>query len=368
MGVSLAFGDAFGDMAAWAFLAAAAAAGLFAFRRIRFPAPEVTGPLIFLAVATLAGFKAPHLPYWLNLGLQIIIGAGVGYQVDSSTIRSLRQMLVPAVIILAWTIATTLGLGWVLGRLSGLGAATATLSACPGGLTEMTVMAISFDANPPVVLAFQLARFLGTLLVMPFIVVRMSRPNRRAGLGPSPAEPPQQAAAREAAACGIAAGTVRKTLLGLAVAVAGGAAGAWVGLPAPGLLGSLLAVASARLVGLDFARPPFWVRDTAAAGLGAVVGVMFTLELAQGMVSLALPVVVLTVGLVVTAIAVGLAVQKATGWDLMTCLFSASPAGMSQMVFLADSYGCDAVKVSLLHLVRYLTVVAVTPLLISLLP
>lgn len=358
----------------WVLVAVLSGVGMLAFRRIRFPAPELTGPLVLLAVAALLGFQAPSFPYWLRLAMQVVIGAGTGYRVDASTLRGLRQMFVPAVLILAWTIGSTFGLGWLVGQVSHLGPATSTLSACPGGMIEMTVMALSFNADPPVVLVFQLVRFLGIILVMPLVIGWM---RRRAGLQADAraiadaqvgaGREAANATSREDAAGAVRAGSVWPAVLGLAIALAGGVAGSALGLPAPGLIGALVAVAAARLAGLPVARPPRQVRDVAAAGLGAVVGVMFTPELALGMVRLAFPVAVLTVGLIVTSVALGLLIMKITGWDLTTCLYSTAPAGMSQMIFLADSYGCDPVQVSLLHLVRIITVVAAIPMLVGLL-
>ena len=60
-------------------------------------------------------------------------------------------------------------------------------------------------------------------------------------------------------------------------------------------------------------------------------------------------------------------IYRSSGLDLATCLFGSVPAGISDMALVCLDMGGDAPKVAVLHMVRYIGLIAVMPGVIALL-
>jgi len=55
---------------------------------------------------------------------------------------------------------------------------------------------------------------------------------------------------------------------------------------------------------------------------------------------------------------------KTTRWNLVTCLLSVNPAGLTQVVFFAEDMGADLLTVSVFQTVRLVGIVTLYPWLI----
>lgn len=324
--------------------------------RLRVPAASMIGPLIAVGGLALTGLDLPRFPSFTQFFIQVVVGAGIGQQVTRGTVRNLRGLVIPAVLVLGWTLGATFGLAKLVTALTTADPLTSVLSACPGGMTEMTILAVSVGADAAVVLVFQMFRFFSVLIVVPFAVSTLS------AKGPAPV------------AAGVdSVGTPRPgrvarvgaTAVCLAIGLVGGYLASWLRWPTPGLIGALVAVGAAQVAGLDLEPPLVELRTACNVGLGALLGTTVTREVLAGVASVLVPAGILTLALVVSGTLLGLVVRRLTGWDLQTSLLCAAPAGITQMVVVAGSLGCDQVRVSLLHLVRILTVVAVVPTMLA---
>ena len=57
---------------------------------------------------------------------------------------------------------------------------------------------------------------------------------------------------------------------------------------------------------------------------------------------------------------------RITDWNDMTCILATMPAGLIQIVPIAESYGADVLKVGVLHMVRLLSILILLPWIIRL--
>lgn len=157
---------------------------------------------------------------------------------------------------------------------------------------------------------------------------------------------------------------VGRTALTLGVAAAGGAAAFALALPAPWLIGAVVAVTAAAAV-----RLPVMVyeplRNLAFAVLGVSMGsgvTPETIELARRWPISILALVVCIALIMWSAVAF---LTRVKGWDRGTALLASSPGALSGALALAiDGYG-DVRRVSLLQSIRLLSLTAVLPLLVD---
>lgn len=158
----------------------------------------------------------------------------------------------------------------------------------------------------------------------------------------------------------LAAGLPVSLLPTLAVGVAGGWLGVRLGVPAGGLVGSMVATGAVRLLGGPIREMPAPARSGSLVLLGAALGASFgwsQMEVGR----LLLPAVLLTAVLLCFSLAVAWTAARRAAWPWAMALLCTAPAGIAEISMAADEMGLDASTVATMHLVRLTTVVTVVP-------
>lgn len=152
-----------------ALIAAAAVLGVFAAGKLRLPAAPMMGPFFLASILYGAQLVEAQLPTVLINLSQLVIGGTLGarFGPEDRTIllRSAGLALVAFVTAMA-------GAGVVALLLTGLGIASLPamfLSFAPGGLTEMSLVAIALHIDPVFVAVHHLARILSTVMIAPLV-------------------------------------------------------------------------------------------------------------------------------------------------------------------------------------------------------
>ncbi|MBR0674049.1 AbrB family transcriptional regulator [Neoroseomonas soli] len=156
-----------------------------------------------------------------------------------------------------------------------------------------------------------------------------------------------------------------RLLLGGAAGGLGGAAFAALHLPLPWLIGSLVAVAAVRLLGLPAEGHPR-LRNAFLGIIGIALGAYFTPTTAALLMAKA-PLLLLA-AFVTLAIGAALAplLAKRGKVDMATAWFASIPGGVADMAMLAESYGGRPAPVALAQLLRVCSVVVLVPNLFAL--
>ncbi len=140
--------------------------GLIAGRVLRFPAGQLTGPLVVAALLSLTGWITLDIPQWLVNMAQIILGLALGLRFTGLgrplILRGvgLALLSVGGMMMIAATIAV------MLRPISGEEFDVLLISFAPGGVTEMALVALSLQANPAFVTLHHITRILLTVLCM----------------------------------------------------------------------------------------------------------------------------------------------------------------------------------------------------------
>ncbi|EPX76036.1 AbrB family transcriptional regulator [Salipiger mucosus] len=145
------------------FIALAAAAGLFIGGRIRLPAGQITGPLLFSAALTLSGLVDLHLPFWLIATAQVVIGTSLGVRFNGMTAGMLRRSVWLSLVSVLWMLGLGAAFAEALALVTGIPFLHLLIAYAPGGVTEMSVIALSLAANPALVSLHHVVRILLTV-------------------------------------------------------------------------------------------------------------------------------------------------------------------------------------------------------------
>ncbi len=143
--------------------------GVWLGRRLKLPAGQLTGPLLLVGALSLTGLVEIAAPGWLVAVAQVVLGTGLGIRFTGMTARMLAKgaglSLVSVTAMMALGILLSLGVQ----AAGGLPFDVLVISFAPGGVVEMSLIALSLAANPAFVTLHHLLRILFTVWEMGFV-------------------------------------------------------------------------------------------------------------------------------------------------------------------------------------------------------
>ena len=171
-------------------LAASAVAGIFLARLLRLPAPALTGAMIGSAAVHLAGLTEAAPPREVVAAAQLIIGTSIGIRFSGVRFRTIARSLGHAAIATLVMMALSAIFASGLMPLTGLAFRPLLLAFSPGGLAEMSLVALALDIDTAFVATHNLARIAIIVTAAP-VVFRLLE--RRGAMGkPQPPAGPHQ--------------------------------------------------------------------------------------------------------------------------------------------------------------------------------
>ncbi|MFV0441376.1 MAG: AbrB family transcriptional regulator [Lachnospirales bacterium] len=125
----------------------------------------IIGSALFNIVFTM-GF----MPNYTKFFAQAIAGTYIGCSINKSDLQELKSVLKPLLFVITTFLITCLSVGTIIYFISDLDPATAYMSAVPGGMTDIPIIAIDFGANPSKVVTMQFARLVTGIGILPTII------------------------------------------------------------------------------------------------------------------------------------------------------------------------------------------------------
>ena len=345
--------------------------GYLVFKKCSLPVPAILGSLFFVSALNIAGYFPDAPLLWISRYSNIVIGSYVGLRVNTTSIRFLKELPLPALVISAGMLLLSILGGGALYLISDLSVETAFLGSTTGGIAEMALLSMSLGADVASVTLLQVFRLLSAILVTPFVCRNwtkwfgMRERKRFPGPSPLPVKAPFCENGEPAPLPPEAAPSLNGYSLLIAVAFAGAIAGYLLHLPVGILTGAMFAVAATNLFWVELPPMPSFPRTTAQIGIGIIIASNITTTTLRQFSSLALPVVALTAAMVFCSVLLAVLLHRMTGWDYPTCLLSASLGGLSQMSIISEEMGADPLKVSILQTVRLVSILLVLPFLFA---
>jgi membrane AbrB-like protein len=146
----------------------------------------------------------------------------------------------------------------------------------------------------------------------------------------------------------------------LAIALAGGLTFTWLGLPAGLVSGSVVAVATAALLGRPVRVPPALARICYVI-VGTLLGTVVTPETLRGVITWPASIVLLMLASLGMIAATMTYLRVVHRWDSLSALMGASPGSMAQVIALSSELGGDLRAVAIVQTVRVLLLVVGLP-------
>lgn len=157
------------------FVALAGAVGVWLGKIMRLPAKQITGPMLVAAILTLTGVFAIDMPDWLIKLAQIIVGTALGMRFTGLSRRLVLRGVGLSVLSVSGMLVVSGMFALGLMPLTGQPFDVLLISFAPGGVTEMSLVALSLQANPAFVTLHHIVRILITVVGL-VLTARLFRP------------------------------------------------------------------------------------------------------------------------------------------------------------------------------------------------
>lgn len=136
-------------------------------RLLRLPAWHLMGPLAISGVLHATGITDFRVPVWLLAAAQVGLGATIGCRFAGLGVRAFLGILALAAGSSVILLSLTFAFAFVLGRITGLDVTLLALAYSPGGLAEMSMVALSLGLESGVVVLHHVTRVVLVLIGAP---------------------------------------------------------------------------------------------------------------------------------------------------------------------------------------------------------
>ena len=150
-------------------LLACAGGGALIGRLVRLPASGLLGPMLASAIIHVAGLTASHPPSELIIAAQIVTGSGLGCRLVGLNWRHLAAAARIATGSTLILITIAAGASGLLSAVSGLPFSMLMLSFVPGGLAEMSLIALSLGEDVAFVSTHHVLRVILVIACAPLV-------------------------------------------------------------------------------------------------------------------------------------------------------------------------------------------------------
>ncbi|MDY3867748.1 MAG: AbrB family transcriptional regulator [Pyramidobacter sp.] len=348
------YSDFFLKLGGSALLFAVGYLGYFAAKRMRWPAPALLGSMAVLGAVNLFGAKIPCFGTAISFTSKVLSGVVLGEKIDRSSVALMRKMLRPILIASTWMVAASLLTGVLLywtaqGKASLM---TSLASSGAAGIAEMSIFALSVNADVGMVAFFQSIRIIVAYATLPLVAGWLARRSGQQAADNSVGKTAQKQEKQ----------THWEILRFAAVACLTAELFKLIHFPSPYMLGAMVGSAAVNLATGKVTSCPPKLKTFAQIGIGIMICVYLSPDTLRLIASLILPLVLTTAFLQALSFVLAKVIHDMTHWDIVTCVLATCPGGVSQVIFLAEDLNADALVAGVFHTVRMISVIVCIPI------
>ena len=159
-------------------LVACAFAGYPAAKALRVPAAQLVGPLVLSAALHLSGLVSAQPPGELIAAAQVVLGGAIGARFVGMALGELWRVMLLAALVAVLMVLVAIGAAYGLAAATHFSGPVLFLALAPGGLAEMSLIALSFGSAAAFVSTHHVARIMLIVVAGP-LVFRLAQRRRR---------------------------------------------------------------------------------------------------------------------------------------------------------------------------------------------
>lgn len=163
-----------------AILAACAIGGVVVGRLLRLPAYWLSGPLLLSSIIHITGLSESAPPWELVAAAQVVLGCGIGARFAGVPVRRILGLMAATVVSTTVMLATTVAFAVTLATHTGIHWSRIVLAYAPGGLAEMSLIALSLGIDVAFIATHHVIRIGLIVFAAPFVFRRFRSRDGRA--------------------------------------------------------------------------------------------------------------------------------------------------------------------------------------------
>ena len=161
-------------------LAACAIAGVLVGRLVRLPAYRLSGPLLASGLVHVTGLNESAPPWEVVAAAQVVVGSAIGARFTGVPLRRVLGLMAASLVSTVVMLAATVVFALVLAPATGLDWRTIVLAYAPGGLAEMSLIALSLGIETAFVATHHVLRIGLIVVAAPLVFSRVRGSGGRA--------------------------------------------------------------------------------------------------------------------------------------------------------------------------------------------
>jgi uncharacterized protein len=150
-------------------LAACAIVGPAIGKLLRLPAYRLVGPMLASAAVHIAGLTASVPPMVLVATAQVVVGSAIGARFAGSPLKWVLKLIVSSIGSTSLMLGATVGFALLLAPITGIPFAPIVLAFSPGGLAEMSLIALALGIETAFVATHHVARIAMIVIAAPLV-------------------------------------------------------------------------------------------------------------------------------------------------------------------------------------------------------
>lgn len=162
-------------------LGACAVIGVIGAKALKVPAARITGPMVLSAIVHLAGWSHSSPPVELIALAQVVIGCAIGARFVGVPFRQVAHAIVLSLGSTTILIAVGLVFAFLMQPFTTAGVEAVMLAFAPGGLAEMSLIALALGVEAAFVASHHIIRIAMIVIVAPAVFRAIDRRRRKRG-------------------------------------------------------------------------------------------------------------------------------------------------------------------------------------------
>ena len=163
------------ELLGYGLLLLAGALGYVLGKPLRLPAPHLMGPMVFCAAIHMLGITSAQPPMILIFAAQLVIGTSIGLRFLGTTVREIRRVILLSAVSTALMIAIAVFLAYEATDMIGISIPGLVLALSPGGLAEMSLVALTLGIDVAFVSVMHVVRIMMIIACVPALYPLVKR-------------------------------------------------------------------------------------------------------------------------------------------------------------------------------------------------
>ena len=317
------------------------------FNSVGIPAGFLSGSMIFVAIAALAG-RPMVMPAPLGRVVFVLIGISLGGAVTPETLKGISTWPLSVVLLCVGMTCSTFGSAWYLRKVHGWDMLSALFGSAPGALSQVIANATQTHSD---------LRGIAIVQTIRVVILTALLPVGLAMFGLIPPAPARSFVITD---------SIAELVILVVIASVSSFIAHKVRFPGGLIFGAMLASAVLHGTGLIHATMPWWIVSAVMVALGALSGSRFANTQLRTLLHYSLAALgSFSIAIVIVSVFAAMAVWL-LGLQLSDVIVSYSPGALDVMMILALALHLDPIFVGAHHVARFILISLSLPVLMKL--